>query len=167
MKERKKVISAAKTPNKSGVYPTWCDSKRSKFNLEAELDTMLFLIEHSKVERLHKVLMNDIYKHLEKNEGFHYGLSKEFMKLEDKKQAITEHALPFHEMLKMIKQQNIKTKEDLLAFIVRNYYICLVTLEEDEKLRKAKLTRSMPKDWTEWTQRYEAVGIELVTYPGK
>jgi len=67
----------------------------------------------------------------------------------------------------MLREKNPQSREELLNFMKNYYFICLITHKEDDKLREVKLTKSMPKNWTSWKERYDKAGIKITINPGQ
>ena len=151
-------------PNKNGFYPRHCGTKPLKYDINNTLDIILFMLHMNVFETRLRNFMNDVNAYLERNESFHYGLSEGFLATGE---GFIEHGVPSHELIKIIRERNPKTREELLDFMRKNYHICLVTHEEDERLRKLKLIKSMPDDWKHWSERYERAGIKIIVQPGK
>lgn len=74
---------------------------------------------------------------------------------------IREHPVPVSELNKRLAK--IDTAEEMMALLPLYSNIVIVTEEEDRRLREAKLTSCMPKDWDgiDIFARYKVVGIEI------
>ncbi len=78
-----------------------------------------------------------------------------------------EHCVPCAAFANIVKDNYSSiSNKNAKEFMDRYYHVCLVTKEEDAKLKKAGLNERMPKNWkfdmtakdNEW-ERYKAVGI--------
>ena len=74
-----------------------------------------------------------------------------------------EHAVPIKVLLELLCQCKTRSKQRKL--LDRYAIACLVTKDEDKKLRQRRLRSRMPEGWTcgdDVFARYNAVGIEVV-----
>ena len=89
-----------------------------------------------------RYLVNDIFEYLEENKGFYFGISDEFNKLALSGTALTsknmtpDHAVPNTMVIQEMKKSRIKTPNQLLKFLKENYFICLITGDEDKTIIK-------------------------------
>ena len=75
---------------------------------------------------------------------------------------IAEHSIPKNIIVrKLLEKEN--TKANAKNILEKYLHLLVITKEEDDKLRKAKLFKNMPDDWDgkDPYARYKKVGIEL------
>ncbi len=84
---------------------------------------------------------------------------------------VKDHVVPLN--IHNIKLKELKTEQELKSYLLKNYKICVITKEEDERLKSTFWSKSksdslqyhMPKDWDwekgPWT-RYTLAGISSV-----
>jgi len=133
-------------------------------------------IMHKDIREQHlRYLVNDIFEYLEENEGFYFDIFDEFNKLALSGKAITSknmtlaHAVQIKMVIQEMKKSWIKTPNQLLKFIKENYFIYLITGDEDKTINKNGLRQKMSAIWNNngkgWKSRYDEVGIKLVMNP--
>jgi len=160
--------------NKAGVYPSHCANGKSTDSIDDILSTIRFISSKNIKEVRLRCFVNDVYAYLERKEGYHYGISEKAYNLaqsgEISSHTVTlDHGVPSKVINMAIKEKAFKTNEELLNFLRGNYYMCLITKDED-KLVNAEYQESMPAEWNNnvinWQIRYKMVGIELRGVPG-
>jgi hypothetical protein len=77
---------------------------------------------------------------------------------------VGEHSVPISVVNTEIRKLEPPTVESIQSLIKKYSIRVVITKEEDERLRAAKLTKSMPIDWDhkEKFARYEKCSIEIV-----
>ena len=77
---------------------------------------------------------------------------------------VYDHVIPFKYVQKMLLALKTPSVEDIRIILEKYVVSCLITKEEDDRLKFHGLNSSMPKDWDGIYQlaRYEAVGISVV-----
>jgi hypothetical protein len=184
-------------PNKYGKYPSWSCNMRSRSDPNELANEMLQyfreFIEHrngnldilkgedwSFLRGKHRSLMDKLFGVFERQEGFYYGLSSDIQNIIEQGIfdlngcARVEHGIPGAEiariLLTQINNNQINDKKSLIDFLKNHYPVCLVTLEEDQRITNAGYFSTMPQNWTinnDWVIRYELADIELKSHPGK
>lgn len=161
-------------------------------NINATLGTIIHMLGYfsdqpdptlNSLKHRMKLLINDVYGYLQKNEGFKIGISegvsediemhrKTYGKvgslnaLKNKYKWIFEHGIPWDASFPFLVKAKIKDPAKLLEFIRNSYAMCYVTRAEDAKLPKT----TMPEGWTpeqSWTIRYEKAGVKVKELPRK
>ena len=133
-------------------------------------------IMHKDIREQHlRYLVNDIFEYLEENEGFYFDIFDEFNILALSGKALTSknmtlaHAVQIKMVIQEMKKSWIKTPNQLLKFIKENYFIYLITGDEDKTINKNGLRQKMSAIWNNngkgWKSRYDEVGIKLVMNP--
>jgi hypothetical protein len=159
--------------NKNGFYPGFIANGNSIEVIEDVLTAIRFLLKLKIRDQRLRCFVNDIFEYLERMEGFHYGLTEKAQRLSKKGEISTDnvtldHAVPSIILNRTLKQEKFNTNEELLEFLRKHYFMCLITKEEDKKLNKYKQT--MPDDWNNdwenWDARYKKVDIVLKVLPG-
>ena len=156
-----------------GNYPKWCNVNNSNLNLNARLGTILHMLKNDYDKKHIRDLINDINNYLEKQKGFHYGYSKEFERQKENgvEEFVPEHAVPSKIVIEQLKSEFDKgkcnTTGSILNFIRNTFYVCLITVDEDNRLRAAELKEKMPAGWkwgNDWKARYNhnEVNIKLI-----
>ena len=162
--------------NSQGYYPRYSGSNSSKIDLNDTLDAILYIMHKNIREQRLRHLINDVFEYLEKNAGFHFGVSDAYEKLKTSgvvltsKNVVLEHAVPSTVIIAQMKKTQIINRKSLLNFLMEHYFICLINNAENQKLSGLGLHRRMPQnwnnDWVHWDVRYKAAGIKLKVKPG-
>jgi len=156
--------------------------RKSELNIEATLEVILFILryfkempidlyeqkkhikQHNNIKQRMKLLVNDLYGHLEKNEKFSPGFSVELMKEKDnnsKIRGIWEHTIPWEEFFYYLIRKEFTEREQLYSFLKDTYCQCRITTAEHKKLKQAGLASKMPEDWESWKERYDYQGVNI------
>ena len=157
----------AKNSNKDGKYPSWVGVKTLVYNTKTlkRQNELLYeiLSNYSDTPGLEKVireLTNKIYHLLERVENKYYYVSKGFIEGEP---SIVEHMIPHGVEISIIREKiekkEIKNKEDLLNFVRENYFVCLVSINENRLLEVNGFMKSMPVKW--WEDETNREGIVM------
>ncbi len=156
---------------KNGYYPNHRTNQSLKAKLDDTLDVIHFMIGKNIREARMRVLINDVYEHLERYESFHYGISVMAQKLSQlsAKDVVLEHAVPSNVVINKLKSQK-PNRSDLLQFFRDHYFLCFITKNENICLNKVGLKFKMPPNWNQnwknWICRYKAADISLSVNPG-
>ena len=166
-------------PNKNGNYLSHCNPRPTQNIIEDDNVKVILSNYNNNLnirETRLKDLIDDVYHNLEKTEGFHYGVSEAAWALRDENgqiptnMVIREHAVPstivIEEMRNEIGNGSITTEQELLDFLRRHFYMCLITREENGRFNANNgLIDDMPenwnKNWDNWIARYQQVDINL------
>ena len=126
---------------------------------------------------------------LERTYGFRYGLSQGFVEKYQQLDPglirrshnpngsyfVLEHALPVNVLQQQMQQAGLQTGAEVLQYIIDTYHLHLITVEEDEILRKAGLAKKMPQGYYDPAHelyqdplaRYKTVGLVVYSEPVK
>jgi hypothetical protein len=91
-------------------------------------------------------------------------LAKAALEMGDSK-VIADHAIPVSiSLLEVRSHEQGHSVDELVTLVAKYSTMVLITEEEDQKLRRAGLVKSMPENWDgiDLFARYRHVGIQLV-----
>lgn len=82
-------------------------------------------------------------------------------------EVVYDHAVPFVYLQRELLNLEVIDKKSVQSALERYGLACLITKEEDAKISKFGLQRTMPNGWdgSDLLARYRAVGIEVVPNP--
>jgi len=162
--------------------------EKSKINIEATLEVILnmlryfenmpdsldeqkkYIKRYNNIKQRMKLLINDIYDYMVKNEGFASGISTGVKDAIDNKlvpKRIWEHPIPWKVFFQHLIKKKFTSTTELFDYIKITFCQCWITSDENKRLDKAKLKSKMPEGWQSWRDRYDdpKVKIKLAVEP--
>jgi len=126
-----------------------------------------YLNQYSNIKLRMKLLINDVYGYMIKNEGFESGISDGVqieINTNSKTSWIWEHTIPWDVFFFSLVKKNFTTPADLYDYLKKTFCPCWITSVENKRLDAAGLQRKMPLGWKSWIDRYNAPKVPITLY---
>ncbi len=123
----------------------------------------ILLKKYRNIKHRIKLLVNDVYDYLIRNQGFESGISSGLPPQgSPNSKGIWDHAIPWDVFFFYLANKNFTSPTALFDYLKKTFCPCRITPDENERLDNAKLRSKMPANWNNWDDRYEETRPKVV-----